>query len=80
MCGRSLVCVCMSVGALWPSEEVCALCSKVRWVGKVSHKLQIVREKLMWLNEQKDYWRKLFASVQLRTQKVIDSGGGLLTK
>jgi len=56
------------------------LTGTVRWVGKKKDKMQIVRDKVVWLDKQKKYWRTLFDSVKPRAQEVIDSGGDLLKR
>ena len=50
-----------------------------RWRGNVAHKMTIVRDVIIALDADKGYWKRLFASVKPRCQKVIDSGGALLT-
>ncbi len=54
------------------------LSGAVPWRGRVAHKMQIVRDKVVWMNEQKDYWKKLFGALKPRAQRCIDARGGLL--
>ncbi len=48
------------------------------WRGSVKHKMQIVRDKVIWLDKQKSYWKKLYGTVKKRSQFVVDAEGGLL--
>ena len=54
------------------------LSGKVKWCGKVKHKMQIVKDKVKEMNEDKEYWQKIFSRVKSRAQEVVDSGGDLL--
>ena len=51
---------------------------KIKWVGSVKKKIEMVQTKVQWMHEQKLYCRKLFTSVPIPAQPVLDAGGVLL--
>ncbi len=87
VCAKSLVCVASSpelnlaenaqryLRQLVVNDHITG---DVPWRGSVKKKMQIVREKVIWLNEQKEYWRHRFSSLKPRAQHVIDTNGELL--